>query len=277
MAEPKNDQNIALYFVTHEGQNRGPFDLEMIEAMALAEHFPADVPIRRCGTDEWVPLDSRSLPPALPSGEFAMPSKKNKGASAANILFIAVGSLVVLLIGANILKKDKPSHSGSNSFSKTEYTSLASSYTSPKATYTPSTASYTPPKTTNLPSSFKPAKSTDTLPKESSDSKLYRSANGQTYRVPNNAYQRLIIRRTELDAKQRLVKSDKEEVDSLSAELNRLKSTINRSSQYQVDSFNKKVNAYNAKNNQLQIQIDSFNSAVDNFNEELARVGTPVR
>ena len=263
MAEPKNDQNIALYFVTHEGQNRGPFDLEMIEAMALAEHFPADVPIRRCGTDEWVPLDSRSLPPALPSGEFAMPSKKNKGASAANILFIAVGSLVVLLIGANILKKDKPSHSGSNSFSKTEYTSLASSYT--------------PPKTTNLPSSFKPAKSTDTLPKESSDSKLYRSANGQTYRVPNNAYQRLIIRRTELDAKQRLVKSDKEEVDSLSAELNRLKSTINRSSQYQVDSFNKKVNAYNAKNNQLQIQIDSFNSAVDNFNEELARVGTPVR
>jgi hypothetical protein len=276
MAEPKNDQNIAMYFVTHEGQKRGPFDLEMIEAMALAGHFPADVPICRCGTDEWVPLDSRCLPPALPSREFAIPSKKNKGAPAANILFIAVGSLVVLIIGANILNKEKPSHSGSNSFSKTEYPPPASSYTSPKATYTPSTSSYTPPKT-NLPSSYTPAKSTNILPKESSDSKLYRSANGQTYRVPNSAYQRLIIKRSELDAKQRLINSNKEVVDSLSAELNRLKTTINRTSQYQVDSFNKKVKAFNDKNDQLQIQIDSFNSAVDAFNVELARCGTPVR
>jgi hypothetical protein len=265
MATSKTTQSASRYYVTHQGQVRGPFDLRMIEAMALAGQFPANVPVCRVGTEEWIPLGSPLIqPPPLPNREAARPKKNYGWDSPAKISLIVVGSVVALIIGGNAINDlGKPSRTNSYSSPKTAYTPPASSYTQPKTTY--SSPSYTPPK------------STYSSPNMSSDSTLYRDAQGRTYRVPNSAYQRLLVKKTELDAKQRSINLAQAELDSLSAEFDRLKRTIDRTSQYQIDSFNDKVNAYNTKNNQLQIQIDSFNAAVDAFNAELERVGTPIR
>jgi hypothetical protein len=264
MATPKTTQSVPRFYVTHQGQVRGPFDLEMIEAMVLAGQFPAGVPVCMVGREEWIPLASRSQPPSLPNGGTARPKKNYGWDSPANISLIVVGSVVTLIIGGNAINDlGKPSRSNSDSSPKTAYTPPASSYTPQKTTY--SSPSYTPPK------------STYSSPNVSSDSTLYRDAQGRTYRVSNSAYQRLLVKKTELDAKQRSINLAQAELDSLNAELDRLKLTIDRTSQYQIDSFNGKVNAYNTKSNQLQNQIDSFNAAVDAFNAELERVGTPIR
>lgn len=45
------------YWVTFENEVRGPFDLDFIYAMALAEIFPTDIPCCLEGSQQWVALD----------------------------------------------------------------------------------------------------------------------------------------------------------------------------------------------------------------------------
>jgi hypothetical protein len=175
-----------------------------------------------------------------------------------------VSSVVALIIGGIAI----------NDFSKS---SRSNSYSSSKTTYIPPESSGTPPTTVYSPPSYIPPKSTYNSSSANADSKLYRDVQGRTYRVPNSAYQRLLITKSDLDAKQRSIELAESELGSLSAEIDRRRRTIDRTSQYEIDSFNSKVNSFNVKNHQLQIQIDSFNAAVDAFNAELERVGTLIR
>jgi peptidoglycan hydrolase CwlO-like protein len=142
-----------------------------------------------------------------------------------------------------------------------------------KTTYTQPSPSYTPPKTAYSP----PKQSAYNPPGANADSTLYKDAQGRTYRVPNSAYQRLLLKKAEIDTQQRRLTLAKSEVESLGAEIERLRRTIDQTSQYEIDAFNSKVERFNSKSDQLQIQIDSFNDAVDSFNAELERVGTPIR
>ena len=105
----------------------------------------------------------------------------------------------------------------------------------------------------------------------------YVDAQGQKYSVSSTAYTRLIVKKSQLDEKEEAIKLAKVELASLKREIDGLRGTIDKTSQYQIDLFNDKVRTYNTKNSQTQIQIDYFNAAVDDFNTELIRVGTLIR
>ena len=259
MATLKTPQQAPPYYVTHQGQVRGPFYLQMIEAMVMAGQFPSNVPICKDGTEEWVAFGSDTQPPPLPSEKATKTKKHYRRGSPANITLIVMSSVVALVIGGVAI----------NGLSKS---SRSNSYSSGKTTYIP--PAYTPPKTS--PPSYTPPKSTYNSSSANADSTLYRNAEGRTYRVPNSAYQRLLITKSDLDTKHRSIELAKSELGSLSAEIERRRRTIDRTSQYEIDSVNSKVNSFNLKNDRLQIQVDSFNAAVDAFNAELERVGTLI-
>lgn len=278
METPKTTQSAPRFYVTHQGQVRGPFDLEMIEAMVLAGQFPAGVPVCMEGTEEWIPLASRSQPSPLPNKVTAKPKKNSGWDSPTNIILITVGGCVgmaVLIMGLVHLK-NSGSRSSSSSVAAPASTSASSYYRKDQFERVPVVAAPTPPESDFDPS-YTPPKSTYSSQNVSADSTLYRDAQGRTFRVPNSAYQRLLVKKSLLDIKQRAINSVKTEIDSLSAELDRIKLTLDRTSQYEIDLYNTKVNAYNTKNDRLQVQIDSFNAAVAAFNAELERVGTPIR
>ena len=263
MATFRTPQSNPRYYVTHEGQVRGPFDLTMIEAMVLAGQFPANLPVCKDGTEEWIPLSDQIQSAHLTDDETAKPNKNYDWDSPASISLLVVGLVVALMIGSMVIKNlSEPSRSNSHSSSKTPYKPPASTSTPPKTTY--SSSSYTP-------------KTEYSTPNISPDSTLYRDAKGRTFRVPNESYQRLIAQKIQIESKQRSVKMAQAELVSLGAEIDRLSGSIGRTSQNQIDSFNDKVRAYNAKDSQIQLQEDYFNAAVNDFNAELIRVGTLIR
>ncbi|CAB5033403.1 unannotated protein [freshwater metagenome] len=242
---------------------RGPFDLTMIEAMALAGQFPANLPVCKDGTEEWIPLSCQIQPAHLMDGEMARPKKNYSWDSPASISLLVAGLVVALISGSIVIKNlSEPSRSNSYSSPKTSYSLPASTYTPPKNTY--SSTNYTP----------KPEYST---PNVSPDSTLYRDEQGRTFRVPNSSYQRINAKKAQLETKQRSINMAQAELDFLNGEIDRLRATIDKTNQHQIDLINDKVRNFNTRNRKTQIEIDYFNAAVSDFNAELIRVGTLIR
>ena len=263
MASIETKQSSLRYYVSHDGQVRGPFNLQMIEVMVLAGHFPADLFVCREGTEEWIPLNSLNQPPRLKNEEISSPEKNYGADSSANTSLKIVASVVALIIvGTAISILSKPSK--------------PNSYSSAKTSYKPPASSYAPPKVTDASPSYT-SKTEYRSPNAISDTTQFRNAQGQTFRVPKSSYERLIAKKALLDDKERSIKLAQAELPSLRTELNRLEDSIDRTSQAQIDLYNAKASAYNSKNNQIQIQIDYLRIAIKDFNAELERVGTPVR
>lgn len=149
--------------------------------------------------------------------------------------------------------------------------------------------SYAPPPqlTQNFPASTSnsalPPSSYQTLPSPAKtqaapveSTQIYRDASGRTYRVPNAAYYSLLSKKTALASEKAKLDQVENEINALGSELGRLRLSLDRTSQYSVDSFNQKVNRFNDMNDRLQDATDAYNQGVDAFNAELARVGTPI-
>jgi hypothetical protein len=236
----------------------------MIEAMVLAGQFSANLSVCKEGADDWISLDSLIQPPLFTNEITERSKEKNGTDSPDNGPLIIVACVVATLIvcGIAIGVSSKPSQS--------------KSYSSEKTSYKPPTSNYIPPKTTYLPAGDTPKTEYKSL-NSSADSLVYNDAQGRTYRVPNASYQRLNAKKAQLESRHRSIKVAQAELDSMSEELNRLTDTIDRTSKYQIDSFNDKVRSYNTKNSQIQIQRDYFNAAVRDFNADLERVGTLIR
>lgn len=111
----------------------------------------------------------------------------------------------------------------------------------------------------------------------SEDSQLYRDESGRVYRVPNSAYYRLLSMSSALGLKKQNLDREEAELTFLAEELDRDRRYLDRSSQYEVDRFNRKVNRLNALNDELQSLVRDYNRDVNAFNAELERVGTPIR
>jgi hypothetical protein len=106
---------------------------------------------------------------------------------------------------------------------------------------------------------------------------LYRDASGRTYRVSDADYYRLLSRRQSLDMEQRRIDARERELEDLGSQIDRMRFSLDRTSQYAVDSFNRKVREINSLSDDLEYMVSSYNRQVDAFNAELERVGTPVR
>lgn len=105
----------------------------------------------------------------------------------------------------------------------------------------------------------------------------YTTATGNTYRVSNSNFIRLTRQRTVLDQEDAALSAAQAQLEVAETRLERQRATLDRTNQYEVQDFNKKVDALNAMRRQVSSRIDAFNNGVGSFNAELHRVGTLVR
>jgi hypothetical protein len=235
------------YFVSHNGEEKGPFNLDLIEALVMSGHYPRSIMLREEASHDWqAPFERVAAePPAPPRA----PAPSRKGSSA----WIWVVSLVIVAVivfaVAESNKKSARQRPGS--------TSTNTSYKTPTTT--------TVPAKVDRPRS---APSTDTLVKDDQ---------GRTYRVSNSEYRRLSLLRSDLRQEEAALMALQERVKALGGELSRAQANLNRRSQAAVDAFNQQVDRYNALNEEANQKLNRFNRGVDGFNAELARVGTPIR
>jgi wobble nucleotide-excising tRNase len=77
-----------------------------------------------------------------------------------------------------------------------------------------------------------------------------------------------------LTPKQVRIQTLQAQQEALGASIERSRRSLDSTSQYDVDDFNRMVNHYNALNEEIKPLINEFNREVDRFNSELERVGT---
>lgn len=96
------------------------------------------------------------------------------------------------------------------------------------------------------------------------------------FRVPNSAYYSLLAKKTALQSQKDGLDRAENEITALASDIESSRRYLDRTSQYSVDSFNQKVNQFNAMNDRLRDATNAYNRGVAAFNAELARVGTPI-
>jgi hypothetical protein len=276
LSPPHQSRPTPKFLVTYKGDIQGPFEPDFIEAMVMAQVYPASVLVQRVGELEWLPFSKLggSLPsPALlgqPTQTSSPPSRTNAGLTKPKktkpetVVAWIVGTFAVLVVLwiVGLVTSSKPVPKPVSDFSQNQ--PLPATTTSIPRTTTPSSrsgyASNTPPVVS------RPADSTQ----------IYRDASGRTYRVPNAAYHRLLALQAALSLKKTRLDPEKSRLESLSKQVDAERTYLDQTSQYAVDAFNRKVNQINALNSKVQSMVNDYNREVDAFNTELERVGTPI-
>lgn len=260
------------YLVTHQGDPQGPFEVEFIEAMVMAQVYPPHVLVQKAGSTEWVPFNSlggsvpnpsiqrrvQSPGPASPPSSGTRKSKKHSEVAVALAVVVFVVLVVIWIVVADYSSKKPPT-----SWADSGPAPTRNSYSQPVRTSPPPV----PPS---------PAYAAPRLASHPADTTVYRDASGRTYRVSNSDYLRLSTMQTSLSFKQSSLNLEKKRLSDLAAEVDRDRITLDRYNRYSVDAFNRKVNQVNAMNDRVQSLVADYNRDVDAFNTELERVGTPI-
>jgi len=246
VAKQSTDPPEARYYVTHDGQVRGPFDLNLIEAMVLSGNFPPRVPVCKEGSQEWSPLPTIQTVPTKALGSPAEePSQSSRQVGSKRVL-IVVGVMVTLLALGALL--NDLSKSGTRQSSAKPPITYEGSPTPP-----PITPTYTP-----------------------TAKRIYRDPAGTSYSIPQWAEQMLAAKKAALNVQEASLNSLKSQVQALGNQIETERTYLDRSNQYAIDAFNREVDRYNTLNHQLKDGIDTLNASVNDYNAELARVGTPI-
>ena len=123
-------------------------------------------------------------------------------------------------------------------------------------TNSPSATSYTPPE---------PSAPTYTPPPASD-----RGGSGNNvYRVPENVSSQLDQEKAGIESDRAIIKQLDAELDTLGREIENDRIYLDKTSQYAVDTFNAKVDRYNALSQQDKDATAAFNLRVDNYNARL--------
>ncbi len=198
---------------------------------------------------------------------------------------IAGGLLIFWMLGELSSKKTAFVSSSNNSWKRDQPQQPVQPNVIPvlsQPSYTPpAPKAYTPPplpRTTGFSSnSFQTSQSASTPKSASQEStQVYRDSSGRMFRVPNSAYYSLLAKKTALQSQKDGLDRAENEITALASDIESSRRYLDRTSQYSVDSFNQKVNQFNAMNERLRGATNSYNQGVDAFNAELARVGTPI-
>jgi len=99
------------------------------------------------------------------------------------------------------------------------------------------------------------------------------NSGGNVYRVPTSVSSALRIEKAEIESERATLEVLEAQIERLGREIERDRTYLNRSSQYAVDTFNAKVDHYNALNQKAKIANAAFNERVDNYNAKLQRYG----
>jgi hypothetical protein len=279
-------QASETYFVHHAGEVHGPFEVSFIEAMVMAGVYARNVFVQELNSEAVMPLagvlPGGAMPPPLPGGRR---STNNSSAAATAWICSILGSGLLMLIiclviqsrwGKDSTKTSSP-YSSSSSSSSSPYSSYP--YTSTSTPPPVTLPAYTPPKLTlpPLPAGTydRPSAPPLSVPEPVVDNtKVYRDASGRSYRVSSYDYGRLQGMKSQLDVKQRAIDISEANVRLLEIELDAARAALDNTSQYQIDSFNRKVDRFNALNEELKSEVSTYNQSVRAFNSELSRVGT---
>lgn len=237
------------YFVWQNGEVKGPFDLDMVEAFILSGHYPKDVQICAEGSTQWhshSPTIGSPEHATRPFGATPVPPNPSQG--------VATWKIVVgILIGLGML--------------------AAICSTGTRDTTTPGKSLSDTPVVTrptgSLPRTYYPS------PAASPDV-LYKGVGGHTYMVPNSDSGRLSRWKEALEQEEAVVNAAEASLDAEQTELERHRAYLDRTNQYEIRDFNTKVDAFNAKNLEVKRKTAAFNAHVDAFNKDLARVGRLV-
>lgn len=259
------------YWITHKGARLGPFDLEFIEAMVMAQVYPVSVPVWAKGFKDWLPLSSVTncasltmtqghTAPSTQAKSRKITKPKNKFET---ILPWALGifcALFVMWIVNLATSSNSAGKTLSQSVSNPPVASQPSTGSSPSAAISSSNQPNTPPLVTR--------------PKVPGN--VFRDASGRTYSVPDLAYQRLVTLKTDLNVKEIYLNQENGRLQKMSDKLEQNRRLLNTNSEYEVDAFNLRVNELNDFNDKVQRIVNAFNRDVEAFNTELQRVGTPI-
>lgn len=270
---PPRIQRKPKFLVTHQGDTQGPFETEFIEAMVMAQVYPAAVLVQKEGSTEWLPFSSLGVLGPSPEQQgqttqnSCLPSHTNTGASKHKktkpetvvAWVVAIFAVLVILWIVGMVTSSKPHPIQRDPIS--QYQAPSSPPPSNPRTTTPSSRSGYAPPVVN-----RPAESTQ----------IYRDASGRTYSVPNSAYYRLVSLQSALSLKKTSLDLEESRLESLSKKIDSERAYLDQTSQYAVDAFNRKVNQINSLNSKVQSMVDDYNRDVDAFNTELERVGTPI-
>jgi len=247
VANQTRDTPDARYYVTHDGRVRGPFDLDLIEAMVMSGNFPPNIPVCKAGSQEWSPLppnlQTLTRVPALAAEQ---PNQSTRSGGSKRGFAVVIGVIITLFAVGAVLNNRSKSRTQQN-------------VEQPALTYT---SSPTPPQ---IAPTYRPPVAT-----------IYHGAAGTTYRVPQWAHQGLVVKKATLDAQEASLNSLKSQVKALGNQIESKRIYLDQTNQYAVDEFNREVDRYNALNQQLKEGVDTFNASVNDYNAELARVGTPI-
>lgn len=248
------------FYVEINGDVKGPFELDLIEAFMLSGHYPEVIRIKREGSEEWKSHSIResATPPSTSSQSRPQPVRPKSPSIFSDWRLILGGIVVAFLIFKGM------SNGGSKPTSRYSSSATPRPYKPTPATVLPSTSS------SQSPSKY-------VAPRATPAETLYKGANGRTYRVPHSEYSRLSRMQSALTEQKASLDQFETQVNALESQITRDKALLDRTSQYQIDSYNQKIDRFNRANEQLKSRVDAFNSGVDTFNTELERVGTLTR
>ncbi len=245
---------------SHNGEVKGPFDLDMIEAFILSGHYPRGVQICAQGSNQWKGhcVAFEAVPPPVPRESSQAVGSKPTG-RILKWMLVAGGTLGVLIL-MGIFGPSSPPSSGSSSYAP-KATPYRNGLTTPwPTTYSTSRTYYSTPVSVATPADV-----------------MYRGTNGRTYSVPHAAYLRLSKERAAIDQEDRAITAILANQKAYSDNIELERTYLDRKNQYEIDAFNEKIDNLNAAHARLKQRIDIFNRSIDAFNAELERVGTPAR
>jgi len=273
------------YLVHHQGDTQGPFEVSFIEAMIMSGVYPPSVIVENTVTSKKSQFsrlqeaEGRILPPVsaarpTPSPQNTEAKSREKSSYQVIKFFYVFAAIVVCVLVVSIVSTLN-STSSSKTAKKSTSPSSSRSYSSTQPT-APTKPKPKPRKRTTEP--YK--RTTYSKPRAAvppADTKVYRDANGNTYRVSDSDHFRLSSMKSSLSMKASTVDYKKIQLRSLTLEVDSARYSLDNTSQYQVDAFNRKVNQVNAMNNSVQSVVDDYNRDVNSFNRELERLGTLIR
>ena len=282
------------YIVHHRGKTEGPFTADFIEAMIMSGVYPPSVIVESSVTSKKTKFeDISAAQQACPSPESTTatgqrePSANSMQQGATNSSPMKIFYVVIVVIGIASIAWIFSINNTSVSSNKSK--SVKSSITPIKTTYTPKKKTSTLHSSKSNTSRSRYSKPTSGHSKSSSrysipsvtpspaNTMLYRDEYGRTYRLSDYDYRRLSIMKSSLSAKSTSVGFEKSRLSSMANEVDRARIGLDRTSQYAIDSFNRKVGQVNTMNRRVQNLVDDYNQDVNAFNRELESVGTLIR
>jgi hypothetical protein len=268
------------YFVAHQGQNRGPFDRQLIEVFLLSGYFPADIEVREEGTDSWAKWSSVMNPPPIPTQTRVRAGSKRSARSFPKGKALVLIAIVITVLLIWLIPREETTTTVTPSSAETPaVTKLPEQNTPPDTSQSQSAATPSFDSSVSLSSDSlgsSPAESqSDTTASATAPTQTYQDENGRMYLLSDPDYRRLSKKREALVSEQESLNKGYDELETKQADLKKAEANLDKTSQRAVNAYNRKIDAYNALRARLKKKVETFERDKEAFNTELARVGTP--